>query len=61
MVTFTILIYWIIGYGEQVQATDVDISHIITTQTNAKLSILVYGYGHLRGYAFNAGFDLNSK
>ena len=50
-----------IGYGAQVQATDVDISHIITTQSNAKLSILVYGYGHLRGYAFNAGFDLNSK
>ena len=45
----------IIGYGTQVQITDLN-SHTITSQS--KLSILVYGFGGVTGYSYSAGMNL---
>ena len=45
----------IIGYGAQVQITDLK-SHTITSQS--KLSILVYGFGYAIGYSYSAGVNL---
>ena len=45
----------IIGYGAQVQITDLN-SHTITSQS--KLSVLVYGFGPSTGYSYSAGVNL---
>ena len=45
----------IIGYGAQVQITDLN-SHTITSQS--KLSVLVYGFGDFTGYSYSAGVNL---
>ena len=45
----------IIGYGAQVQITDLN-SHTIISQS--KLSILVYGFGYGTGYSYSAGVNL---
>ena len=45
----------IIGYGAQVQITDLN-SHTITSQS--KLSVLVYGFGYATGYSYSAGVNL---
>ena len=45
----------IIGYGAQVQITDLN-SHTITSQS--KLTVLVYGFGAATGYSYSAGVNL---
>ena len=45
----------IIGYGTQVQITDLN-SHTITSQS--KISVLVYGFGYGTGYSYSAGVNL---
>ena len=49
----------IIGYGTQIQMPNNLTSHVITTQSNNKFSLLVYGFGRHGGYSYSAGVNIN--
>ena len=49
----------IIGYGTQIQMPNNLTSHVITTQSNTKFSLLVYGFGYYDGYSYSAGVNIN--
>ena len=48
----------IIGYGTQIEMSNNLTSHAITTQSNTKFSLLVYGFGYYSGYSYSAGVNL---
>ena len=49
----------IIGYGTQIEMPNNLNSHVITTQSNTKFSLLVYGFGRYGGYSYSTGINLN--
>lgn len=51
----------VIGYGTQIATTDEFGIHIynVTTQSNTKFSLLVYGFHSSTGYSYSAGINLN--
>ena len=49
----------IIGYGTQIQMPNNLTSQVITTQSNTKFSLLVYGFGRHGGYSYSTGVNIN--
>ena len=49
----------IVGYGTQIQMSNNLTSHVITTQSNTKFSLLVYGFEFYGGYSYSARVNIN--